>query len=140
MSITYRHDVTLTPEDYADILGRTSLGARRPIGDLSVVAQMLQHADILITAWDNLKLVGVARSFTDRAYVTYLADLAVDDAYQKQGIGKQLIAETAKQCLPSCRLVLFAAPDAQSYYGRVGFDAMTNGWGLPAGSLPKGTA
>jgi predicted N-acetyltransferase YhbS len=140
MKVTYRHDATLKPEDYADILGRTSLGARRPINDLSAVAQMLQHADILITAWDGAKLVGVARSFSDRAYVTYLADLAVDAVYQKQGIGKQLIAETAKQCLPSCKLVLFAAPDAQGYYGRVGFDALTNGWGLAAGSLPKGTA
>ncbi|MBL8644887.1 MAG: GNAT family N-acetyltransferase [Rhodospirillaceae bacterium] len=139
MSIVYRHDATLTPEDYAGLLNRTSLGARRPVGDLNAVTQMLKHADILITAWDGPKLVGVARSFTDRAYVTYLADLAVDEAYQKRGIGKQLIAETAKQTQPTCKLVLFAAPDAAAYYGRVGLEAMTNGWGLAAGTLPPGT-
>ncbi|MBL8630409.1 MAG: GNAT family N-acetyltransferase [Rhodospirillaceae bacterium] len=140
MNISYRHDAILTPEAYADVLNRTSLGARRPVGDPNAVALMLQHADILITAWDAEKLVGVARSFTDRAFVTYLADLAVDEAYQKQGIGKQLIAETAKQCLPTCRIVLFAAPDAETYYGRVGLYPMTTGWGLAAGTLPKGTA
>jgi GNAT superfamily N-acetyltransferase len=139
MSITYRPDAELTPEAYADILKRTSLGARRPVGDLDAVAHMLKHADILITAWDGAALVGVARSFSDRAYVTYLADLAVDQAYQRQGIGKQLIAETAKQCLPSCKIVLFAAPDAETYYAHVGFDAMTTGWGLPAGTRPAGT-
>jgi len=130
MTIVYRHDATLTPDQYADILKRTSLGARRPVADLSAIAQMLQHAHILITAWDGDKLVGVARSFSDRAYVTYLADLAVDETYQRQGIGKKLIAETTAQTQASCKTVLFAAPDAEAYYGRIGFEPNTKGWTL----------
>ena len=130
MSIVYRHDVTLTPEQYADILKRTSLGARRPVDDLKAMAQMLQHAHILITAWDGDVLVGVARSFSDRAYVTYLADLAVDTRYQRRGIGKKLIAATTALTDVTCKTVLFAAPDAKEYYGHVGFDAIPTGWGL----------
>ena len=31
--------------------------------------------------------MGVSRAITDFAYCTYLSDLAVDESYQKQGIG-----------------------------------------------------
>ena len=57
---------------------------------------MLHHADLLITAWDGERLVGVARSVTDFSYCCYLSDLAVDEQYQKQGIGLQLIEHTNK--------------------------------------------
>ena len=68
---------------------------------------MLHHADLLITAWDGERLVGVARSVTDFAYCCYLSDLAVDEQYQKQGIGLQLI-EHAKQALhPQAKIVLY---------------------------------
>lgn len=131
MSIIYRHDAQLTPAQYIDILNRTSLGARRPVGDVQAIADMLAHTDILITAWDGEKLVGVARSFSDRAYVTYLADLAVDEAVQRQGIGRRLIAETQNQAKPGCKIVLFAAPEAEAYYGHIGLQPITQGWVLP---------
>ena len=97
MAISYRHDVKLTPAQYIDILNRSTLGLRRPVNDVAAITDMLTHTDILITAWQGERLVGVARSFSDRAYVTYLADLAVDVAVQRQGIGKQLIIETQQQ-------------------------------------------
>lgn len=133
MGIVYRADAAISPTQYIDILMRTSLGARRPVGDPAAIAHMLEHAHILITAWDEDLLVGVARSFSDRAYVTYLADLAVDEAYQRQGIGKRLIEETRAQTQASCKIVLFAAPDAETYYGKVGFAASDKGWILPGG-------
>ena len=37
-----------------------------------------------------LAVVGVSRAITDFAFCTYLSDLAVDAAYQRQGIGKRL--------------------------------------------------
>lgn len=134
--IAYRADAALSAAQYIDILKRTSLGARRPVDNVDTVRQMLEHADILVTAWDDDLLIGVARSFSDRAYVTYLADLAVDEAYQRKGIGKRLIEETQKQAGPDCKIVLFAAPDAEHYYARVGFTANTRGWML---SGPGGT-
>ena len=52
-------------------------------------------------------------------YCTYLSDLAVDEAYQKQGIGKELIRLT-KQETPKATLILLAAPDAVNYYPHIG--------------------
>ncbi|MDX2145534.1 MAG: GNAT family N-acetyltransferase [Rhodospirillaceae bacterium] len=132
MSIVYRHDVALSPAQYVDVLNRSTLGARRPVKNLGAIADMLAHANILITAWDGDQLVGVARSMSDMAYVTYLADLAVDQAYQRRGIGRRLIAETQARARPTCKILLFAAPSAEGYYGHVGLIPRTEGWVLPA--------
>jgi GNAT superfamily N-acetyltransferase len=131
MAISYRHDVKLTPDQFIDVLNRSTLGQRRPVSDFSAINDMLAHADILITAWDGDVLVGVSRSMSDFAYVTYLSDLAVDERYQRQGIGKQLMRETQKQAKPSCKIVLFAAPAAEGYYGHIGLQQRTQGWVLP---------
>ncbi len=55
---------------------------------------MLDNANLTATAWDGDKLIGVARSSTDFAFYCYLSDLAVDESYQRSGIGKMLITIT----------------------------------------------
>ena len=55
---------------------------------------MIEHSNLIVTAWDGQLLVGIARSVTDFHYCCYLSDLAVDVAYQRQGIGRQLIQIT----------------------------------------------
>ena len=98
--IDYKINEPISVKQFIALLNKTTLGARRPLEDEKRVAAMLHHADLLITAWDGERLVGMARSVTDFAYCCYLSDLAVDEQYQKQGIGLQLIEHT-KQALPS---------------------------------------
>jgi ribosomal protein S18 acetylase RimI-like enzyme len=124
--IQYHHDCELTPAQLADIFDRASLN--RPTEDLARIAQMLKRTDILITAWDADKLVGVARSLSDFCFCCYLSDLAVDENYQHRGIGKQLIALTQEKIGPKTTLLLLAAPAAMAYYPKVGFEAVPNGW------------
>ena len=91
---------------------------------------MRDNANLVVTAWDGDKLVGIARSLTDFGYVTYLADLAVDEAYQRQGIGKRLIEETRARMAPTCKIVLLAAPRANEYYPQIGFEHNPRAWVL----------
>ena len=91
---------------------------------------MYKYANLIISAWDGDKLVGIARSLTDFSYVAYLSDLAVDVQYQKQGIGKQLIEKTKSDLEPECMLVLLAAPKAREYYGSLGFEQHPSAWTL----------
>jgi predicted N-acetyltransferase YhbS len=93
---------------------------------------MLEHADLLCTAWDDSKLVGVARSVTDFEYCCYLSDLAVDKEYQRSGIGKELIRLTRSKLGGRAKIVLLAAPNAESYYGHIGFEPHQSAWTLPA--------
>jgi len=93
---------------------------------------MLRHANLICTAWDRETLVGVARSLTDFEFCCYLSDLAVDQSYQRRGIGKQLIALTQRKLGRRAKLILLAAPKAEGYYPRIGFDAWPSAWVLPA--------
>ena len=128
--IDYRDNATITPEQAVDLYKRSTLGERRPIHNLETFAAMINNANLTVTAWDGEKLVGISRSLTDFAYVAYLADLAVDQQYQRTGIGKRLIRETQSRLGPECMIVLLAAPKANEYYKQIGFDHNPRAWTL----------
>lgn len=129
--LKFTADKPVSPEQFRDVLLRSSLGQRRPIDNPEVVRGMITHADLLATCWDGDVLVGVARSVTDFHYCCYLSDLAVDRAYQRQGIGKRLVALTQSKLPASCTIILLAAPAAQTYYQHLGFDHHPQAWILP---------
>ena len=130
MSIAYRDDVRLDADAAIDLYRRSTLGERRPVHRPDLFAAMMAHADLLITAWQDETLVGVARTLTDFSYVAYLADLAVDAAFQRQGIGRRLVAETRQRLKPECMIVLLAAPAANDYYAKLGFENNPRAWVL----------
>lgn len=126
--IRYLDNAIISAKQAIDLYVRSTLGERRPIHNQETFEAMLKHADITITAWDGDKLVGISRTLTDFAYVAYLADLAVDQDYQRAGIGKQLIAETQSRLGPECMIVLLAAPKANQYYEHIGFEHNPRAW------------
>jgi len=128
--IIYRNNAKITAAQAIDLYVRSTLGERRPIDKVTTFADMLANANLIITAWDQEKLVGIARTLTDFSYVAYLADLAVDEQYQKRGIGKQLIEETKSHLASECMIVLLAAPKANDYYQKIGFEHNPRAWTL----------
>ena len=74
-----------------------SSGIKRPVQDADRIRKMYRHANLVITAWDGEKPVGIARALTDFSYCCYLSDLAVRAEYQHQGIGKRLIGEVKQR-------------------------------------------
>jgi predicted N-acetyltransferase YhbS len=134
MNIHYDASRRITESEFIDLLKRSTLAERRPVGDPNSVAAMLRHANLLCTAWDADKLVGVARSVTDFEFCCYLSDLAVDEAYQKRGIGRKLIALTKSRLGRNALIILLAAPKAETYYPKIGFDPHRSAWILPSGS------
>jgi predicted N-acetyltransferase YhbS len=117
--IDYRIENDLSVDEFKEVLVSSSLGRRRPVNDQERLEKMLAHANLILTARDKGKLVGVARSLSDFAFCTYLSDLAVDLKYQKQGIGKELIRQT-KLAASDAKIILLAAPAAVLYYPRIG--------------------
>lgn len=126
--IRYSTTETITVGQFRDILVRSTLGERRPLHSEDTLDAMLTNASLLATAWDGERLVGIARSVTDFAFCCYISDLAVDEACQRQGIGRQLIEATAQRVGPHCKIILLAAPKADSYYGGVGFERHPRAW------------
>ncbi len=117
--IEYKIEKDLSVEEFRTVLIKSTLGERRPIDELERLEGMLANANLIVTARDNGQLVGVSRSITDFVYCTYLSDLAVDEAYQKMGIGTELIRQT-KLATPKATLILLSAPAAIAYYPKIG--------------------
>jgi len=126
MEITYKTNVAPVTADIIELY--ISAGLRRPVDDAVRITEMYANSNLVVSAWDYNKLVGVARSLTDFCYCCYLSDLAVHDDYKKQGIGKELIAKTRETLGEQVTLILLSAPGAMEYYPKVGFDVITNGF------------
>lgn len=129
--LTFQLEPQLTVEDFCNVLKTSGLSERRPVDDKSRLAQMLENADIIVTARMREVIVGVSRAITDYSYCCYLSDLAVDKQYQHQGIGKRLIAETHKIAGTRTSLILLSSPAAQDYYPKIGMKGISNGWIIP---------
>lgn len=131
MTVAYRLEPDLSPEEFIDVLVRSTLAERRPVGDAGAIRAMLKNADVIVTARLGGLLVGVSRAITDFAYCTYLSDLAVDEAHQRRGIGRELIRRTHEAAGLHTTLILLAAPKAQSYYPHVGMTRHESCWVVP---------
>lgn len=129
--IEYRTNKALSVTEFLDLLNSSSLGERRPIDDLDCIEGMLTNSNLIVSAWDGSKLVGIARSMTDFHYACYLSDLAVDRSYQRQGIGLRLQQITQNQLQPKCKLILISAPAANDYYPSIGYEPSPRCWVLP---------
>ena len=132
-AIDYRYGNDLDLDEVIGLYRDSTLGERRPIDDREIVRAMLEHANLVVTAWDADRLVGLSRTLTDFLYVGYLSDLAVALSHQRLGIGTELIARTRTKLGPRSMLVLLAAPKAVGYYPRLGFTRHDSAWLLRAG-------
>jgi|SRR6478736_1444286 len=127
--ITYRLGNDLDLETVLELYRASTLGERRPIDDRNRMQQMLQHANLVITAWEGEQLVGIARSLSDFSYATYLSDLAVRLSHQKQGIGRELIRRT-QAAGGNATVILLSAPKAVTYYPHLGMTQHPSAWCL----------
>ena len=89
MEIRYRTDFIPSTEAIIELY--VSSGLNRPVEDINRIAKMYSHSNLIVTAWDDEILVGIARSLSDFSFCCYLSDLSVRLEYQKSGIGRKLI-------------------------------------------------
>lgn len=124
--ISYVDAPSLSARQLAELF--RSSGIRRPVDDLPRLEKMLEHANLVIGAYADSRLVGIARALTDFSYCCYLSDLAVASDYQHRGIGRELV-ERVRRCIgEQSMLLLLSSPDAMGYYPRIGLEAVANGW------------
>ena len=124
MNITYQTSLTPATEAIIDVYN--SSGINRPTHDADRIARMYAGSNLIVSAWDGDKLIGLARSVTDFCYSCYLSDLAVRKEYQHQGIGKELVRLTKETIGDESMLLLLAAPSAMEYYPKLGMDKLDN--------------
>ena len=129
--VSYQLEPILSPDEFIDLLRRSTLAERRPVDEPDTIRGMLEHADVIVAARIDGSLVGVSRAISDFNYCTYLSDLAVDVAFQRQGIGRELIRRTHESAGLHTTLILLAAPKAESYYPHIGMKQHHSCWIIP---------
>jgi GNAT superfamily N-acetyltransferase len=118
-SIEYRHNFPLDPIEVVRVFKAAGLtGATE---NLPRVTRMFAAPCLVISAWQENRLVGVSRSLTDYSYCCYLANLAVDKNFQGKGIGRELIRRTQAVIGEEVSLILLSLPEAMTYYPTLGF-------------------
>lgn len=126
--ITYKIGNDLAITDVIDVYkDSTFFATRRPVDDKVRMTEMFENSNLVISAWSEGELVGIARALTDFSYTTYLSDLVVRTDYQRQGIGQKLI-EQIQAAAPMAKIVLLAAPQAAEYYPHIGFEQYHSAW------------
>lgn len=81
------------------------------------------NSTMVVSAWDEEKLVGVVRVLSDQIIRSIIYDLVVLPQYHNQGIGKELI----KQCIdhfPNSEWLIETTKDISGYYQKIGFEVI----------------
>lgn len=78
------------------------------------------NSTLVISAWENRKLVGFVRVLSDKMFRSIIYDLAVDPKFQKRGIGCTLI----KKCIehfPNSEWLVQTKDHNTNFYEKIGF-------------------
>lgn len=120
----------LTPARIATLYRRAPL--LRAVRAHDEIWKMFENASLVLTAWNDGHIVGIARVLTDGVLFSYLCDLAVEPDVQRLGVGKALVNEVLSRC-EGTELVLRDSDISSTYYAYLGFERVDNAWVHPAG-------
>lgn len=79
-----------------------------------------------VGAWDGERLIGFVRAVTDGHFRAYIEDVAVHPAYQRRGIGRQLLAQLLDILVHIDVISLFCQADLAPFYAQLEFKARGN--------------
>lgn len=82
-----------------------------------------------IFVFKEKELVGFGRAISDGEYQAAIYDVAVIPEYQGKGIGKLIIREIIQRN-QGCNFILYASPDKDKFYEKLGFRKMKTGMAL----------
>lgn len=91
MNIIYKTNVVPEIEELLQLYN--DVGWYNYIQDTKKLERAFINSTIIVSAWDQDKLVGVLRAVGDSETIMYIQDILVLHIYQHKGIGRQLMAE-----------------------------------------------
>lgn len=79
------------------------------------------NSTLVISAWENERLIGAVRVLSDKMFRSIIYDLLVLPEFQNKGIGKELL----KRCIehfPNSEWLVQTTETVSSYYKKNGFE------------------
>ena len=114
-----------------------------PLGDKSPRDLMTVFSNSMFKCFvrDGDRLVAAGRALADGLDCSYLADVAVHPDYQGAGLGKALINHLVMVSRGHRKIILYANPGKEGFYGKLGFHRMNTAmaiWGDHARAVEAG--
>lgn len=88
--------------------------------DLDRLQLMVENSQIVVTAWDEGKMIGFARCVTDYVFNGQINNIIVDQEYRGRGIGKELVYKILTDS-KKVTYILRGDPDNIDFYKQIGF-------------------
>ncbi|REC42874.1 GNAT family N-acetyltransferase [Chryseobacterium pennipullorum] len=119
-NISYKINKRIEIDVIAELLFNSDYLPFENMADRNRLQKMFEDADLIVSAWEDDTLVGIARSLCDFSYCCYLSDICVHKNYRNQNIGKKLIEITKETAGKECKLILHSNGDAITFYQKIG--------------------
>ncbi|HHD75794.1 MAG TPA: GNAT family N-acetyltransferase [Campylobacterales bacterium] len=107
-------------DELSELYKIAPLGNKKP-KDLKIV---FENSRFKCFVYDTERLIGVGRALADGLDCSYICDVAVHPEYQGQGIGKKIISQLIEFSEGHKKIILYAVPGKESFYGDLGFAKM----------------
>ena len=118
--IEYKINDLIAIEEIIDLLYQSNYLPIDNMSDKSRISKMFSAANLIVSAWYNDKLIGIARSLCDFSYCCYLSDICVHSEYRNLHVGYDLIMLTKEQAGKECKLILHSSASAIGFYEKIG--------------------
>jgi Acetyltransferases len=120
MNIIYKTTKDFTKQELETLfLSVNWLSGRYP----DRLVKAMKHSSIVISAWDDDKLIGLVNAIDDSEMTAYAHYLLVNPAYQGYGIGRELLYQLKKHYEGYLYLLIMAEKrDKVSFYTKHGFE------------------
>mgnify|MGYP001018571342 FL=1 len=78
------------------------------------------NSTLVISAWDNERLVGAVRVLSDKFIRSVIYDLVIDPEYKNMGIGKELVRRCIEH-FPNTEWLVQTENHIKGFYEKIGF-------------------
>ncbi len=121
----------------------TALYRAAPLGDKKATELKVVFTASMFKCfvYDAGQLIGAGRVLADGVDAAYLCDIAVHPSHQGTGLGKALVARLVELSRHHKKIILYAVPGKEPFYGKLGFRRMTTAMAIfsnPAQAQDRG--
>ncbi|MBP2650084.1 MAG: acetyltransferase family protein [Firmicutes bacterium] len=126
--MTYRIQTNTEFVDWARVAW---LLAHFGLSDLDAKTQqkVFQNSYAVVFVFDQEKLIGFGRAISDGICQAAIYNIALDEGYHGQGLGKKIINVLVSQ-VSQCNIILYTHPNTVSLYEHLGFRKMKTGMAM----------
>jgi predicted N-acetyltransferase YhbS len=103
-----------------------------PLGEMAPdeLATVFNNSRIVCFVYFDGALVGAGRVLADGVDCAYLGHVAVHPEHQGRGLGSGIVRELVERARGHKKIILYASPGAEAFYGRLGFLRMETAMGI----------